>query len=380
MKKIFYEFRGNNGGIRISFLIIFSSIIYICCTGCKPGLKEDTKVIEIRGIYGNPEPLWKKDLLLKQQNVNSIFLSWHAINESMMEKAKNEGLRVFAEFPVLNGEKYVENHPEAWAIDNQGNKVKPAGWFMGVCPTEPVFRQFRMEELRTLLSKFDLDGVWMDYVHWHAQFEEPEPILPETCFCNNCISSFKAMTGISVPSGTVSEQAEWILANHDDIWRDWRCTIIADWARDMKNILKRERPDALFGLYHCPWDDTEFNGARRRILGLDYEMLAEVIDVFSPMVYHGRMGRKPEWVRENIEWFSGRLPARNDSLPRIWPIVQAYNDPYIITSGEFEKVLRYGVSGKSTGIMMFTSYAVAESEEKIETMKKVYSEFQTENK
>ena len=44
---------------------------------------------------------------------------------------------------------------------------------MGVCPTHAGFRAYRMQELRDLLIRFELDGVWMDYVHWHAQFEDP---------------------------------------------------------------------------------------------------------------------------------------------------------------------------------------------------------------
>ena len=127
------------------------------------------------------------------------------------------------------------------------------------------------------------------------------------------------------------------------------------------------------GVYHCPWDDDDFNGARRRNLGLDYTMLREHADVFSPMVYHGRMGKDPKWVKENIEWFCSSLDIREGKFPKVWPIVQAYNDPAIISPDEFEKVLRYGAGSRATGVMMFTSYAVAEDENKIATMKKVYT-------
>jgi hypothetical protein len=244
---------------------------------------------------------------------------------------------------------------------------------MGVCPTEPGFRQYRMSELRKLLQRFDLDGVWMDYLHWHAQFEEPEPILPETCFCEHCLAAFKASTGIDLPEGKTSEKAAWILGNHDRIWRDWRCSVIAGWSGDIKMIINQERPGALLGIFHCPWSDSDFNGARRRILGLDYHMLKEIVDVFSPMVYHGRMGRTPDWVGENIEWFCREMNINPGVFPKVWPIVQAYDGPEIISPEEFEKVLGYGLSSASTGVMMFTSNSVAENEKKIETMKKVYS-------
>jgi hypothetical protein len=139
-------------------------------------------------------------------------------------------------------------------------------------------------------------------------------------------------------------------------------------------IINQEKPGALLGVYHCPWDDDDFTGARRRVLGLDYDMLRETVDVFSPMVYHGRMERSPEWVKENIEWFCKRLKIKADLYPKVWPIVQAHNDPGVISAKEFEKVLRYGSGSEATGIMMFTSNSVAEDVRKIEVMKKVYTE------
>ncbi len=92
------------------------------------------------------------------------------------------------------------------------------------------------------------------------------------------------------------------------------------------------------------------------------------------MVYHGRMGRSPGWVKENIEWFSQRLEIKSGDFPKVWPIVQCYNDPEPISAVEFENVLRYGVRVQATGVMMFTSNAVAEDEGKIEAMRRVYGE------
>ena len=115
--------------------------------------------------------------------------------------------------------------------------------------------------------RYELDGVWMDYVHWHAQFEEPEPILPETCFCDHCLRTFSEDSGINLPEGTTAERAQWILNKHDHEWRDWRCKVIFNWTQEMKSIIDEIKPEALLGLYHCPWDDLEFDGARRRILG-----------------------------------------------------------------------------------------------------------------
>ncbi len=356
-------------------IVLFSSMLVFTnfTTRTEKIPSKPPKEIEIRGIYGSPEPFWKKNINLNELGVNAIFIHDGAITDNIMTRAKAEGLKVFAEFATLNGKNYVDKHPEAWPIDKQGNKAPAATWFMGVCPTEPGFRQYRISELKKLLHRFDLDGVWMDYLHWHAQFEDPEPILPETCFCEHCLSEFQLASGMKIPEGNAAKKAEWILKNQDSAWRIWRCSVIAGWVKDFKTIINKEKPGALLGVYHCPWDDDEFNGARRRNLGLDYSMLRPYTDVFSPMVYHGRMGKDPEWVKENIEWFCNRLDITDGKFPKVWPIVQSHNDPGNISADEFEKVLRYGAGGGATGVMMFTSYSVAEDEMKIETMKKVYT-------
>jgi len=331
------------------------------------------RIIEIRGVYGHPQPLWEEEYNLPELGINSIFVHSGSINKEMMDRARAEGMNVYAEFATLNGKNYVEEHPEAWAINEKGEKVEAASWFMGVCPTEPGFREYRFGLLHELLTKYDIDGVWMDYVHWHAQFEEPEPILPETCFCDHCLDSFSKDTGLGISEGTTPEKAQYILKNLDPEWRDWRCKVILDWAIEIRNIINEIKPGILLGIYHCPWTDEEFNGARRRILGLDYDLLRDFFDVFSPMVYHARMGREPDWVEENITWFSTRMNIENEGFPKVWPIVQAYNNPYTVSASEFETVLKGGLAAKSTGVMMFTTRAMAEDEEKISVMKNIYN-------
>lgn len=329
----------------------------------------------VRGIYGNPQSFWDRGARLDEYGINAIFVYSGSIDEKLMQRARSEGAGVYAEFATLNGKDYVEEHPEAWPIDDTGERVEQATWFLGACPTEPGFRQYRMMQLRELLRAYDIDGVWMDYLHWHAQFEDPNPILPETCFCPHCLASFQTSTGIEVPDGTTGERAQWVLEHHDRAWRDWRCAVLVGWARDMKRVIREERPGALLGNFQCPWSDEEFDRARRRILGLDLDQLAEVVDVFSPMVYHGRMGRPATWVQEYIEWFCTRLSIRRDGSPAVWPIVQAHDDPDVIPAKEFEQVLRLGISSEATGVMMFSIHSVAESDGKMAVLRSVYREW-----
>jgi Tol biopolymer transport system component len=338
------------------------------------GLPLAAEHLPVRGIYSHPKAFWDKGGRLDEYGINSVFVHSGSITKELIERARTEGARVYAEFATLNGKGYVEKHPAAWPIDASGEKSPPASWFQGVCPTDAGFRAYRMNQLEELLSKHDIEGVWMDYVHWHAQFEEPDPILPETCFSESCINAFQQAKGIRVPAGKTAERARWILANHDGAWREWRCSVVNGWARDIRERMDRKRPGLLLGIYYAPWKDEEFASARRRILGLDLKALAGIVDVFSPMVYHGRMGRSPEWVGDYVRWTGNALSINRSRPPWLWPIVQAHGEPRAISPDEFGRVLALGSSGQSSGVMMFTIGAVAADPAKMQVLKTAYTE------
>jgi hypothetical protein len=238
---------------------------------------------------------------------------------------------------------------------------------MGACPTEPRFRAFRMWQLGVLLGKFDVAGVFMDYVHWHAQFEDPNPVLPETCFCDSCLAKFRRTRASTSPPAPYPSAPAAFSASMNRSGATGAAGSLSN-GRACAAASSAKTAPALLGVYHCPWTD---DGLRRRApphLGIDMDMLASEVDVFSPMVYHAIMGRKPEWVGENVEWWSQRLAGR----ARMWPIVQALDKPRDVTPLEFDTVLRLGAGGAATGVMMFTVQAVAANKAKMEAMGRLY--------
>jgi hypothetical protein len=331
----------------------------------------------IRGAYSNPKPFWNKGATLNEYGVNAIFVHSGAIDEALLKRTRAEGAQVFAEFATLNGVHgdWVKKHPDAHPIDDEGNPARKATWFMGVCPTNKPFRESRMTALRDLLTKHEIDGVWMNYLHWHAQFEDPYPQFIKTCFNDSCVAGFEAHSGLKVEGKTVPEKSKWIFRNAAKQWEDWRVSVVVDWAREIREITKSIRPNALIGNYQVAWKDEDLGGVRRRALGLDFHALMPHVDVFSPMIYHGRSGKPPEYVKEYVAYFSERYPIQTEpgKYPRLWPIIQAHDEPRI-TPAEFETVLRHARSGKSTGVMTFTIGSVAQDEGKMAVMKKVYTE------
>ena len=271
----------------MKYLAPFFLLLFLTCVASHG--QESDRVPFTKGVYGDPSAFLKNGMSFQSLGINAIFVRSVSITDNLFEAAKREGVRVYAEFPTLNGKEYLEDHPEAWPINEKGERAAPADWFMGICPTDPGFRSFREQELKHLLERFAVDGVWLDYLHWHAQFETPNPILPETCFCERCVSQFASESSVDVPSGNVRQKAQWILSNSDSSWRSWRAEVVNGWVANMKSIVNEMRPAAFLGIYYCPWFPEDFNGAHYRILGLDMQALSRIADVFSPMLYHHMM-------------------------------------------------------------------------------------------
>jgi hypothetical protein len=214
----------------------------------------------------------------------------------------------------------------------------------------------------------------MDYLHWHGQFEDPYPQLVKTCFNDCCLAAFTAWSGLDIEGATTVDKAAWVLHHAPRRWEDWRVSVLVDWAREIRETVKQMRPRALVGNYQAGWKDEDFWGARRRCLGLDFDALAPYVDVFSPMLYHVHSGMPPEYVREYVEYFCERHPIHAEAgrFPRLWPIVQAHGEPRVPVD-ELARVLDYGLSANSSGVMVFTSASVAGDPEKVEAVRKVYT-------
>ncbi len=273
-------------------------------------------------------------------------------------------------------ETVIEEHNSAWPIDETGQRSPRQTWFLGICPTNETFITSRLKALKQLVTTQQLDGVWLDYMYWHAQFEDSCPRLSETCFNESCMNRFQEETHTTVKGTKPEEWARDILRKHETAWRTWRCNVLVDFARRCREVIWEHAPQLLMGNFQCAWRDDEYGGARRRILGLDLQALSQIFDVMSPMVYHARSGHSARWVEQNVRWLCQELGLNGASTEKlkIWPIVQANGNPeeQRVSAEDFEKVLRGGLAAGATGVMMFTLGGVAEEEAKLAVLKKVY--------
>jgi hypothetical protein len=332
--------------------------------------------IAIRGIYGGvPTELLEKSTL-HQAGINAIFMGSGSVDAEQITLLKKQGAQVFVEFNTMHVASFLKEHPDAAPVGVDG-KVSPApqGW-QGVCPTHAGYRRFRMDAFRKVLSEFEVDGIWLDYHHSHASWERAEPDMPDTCFCQRCLAQFSRETRTEPSNALVPQQASRLLGAQKETWVQWRCDVFTDWVREFRSIIDVTRPNALFGTFHCPWTDKDFDGALHNKLAIDLKAQAKYIDVFSIMPYHARFGHAddPAWISRQTAWLGDHLgiAGKPGERHRIWPIVQLADWGKSVPVDQVNAVLDHGTRTPATGVMVFHWGSLRKQMGKVDRMTNYY--------
>jgi hypothetical protein len=346
--------------------------IVLCSTLLGVGLaarQAPARRVPLRGIYGGvPQEILDSGRSLRDFGVDAVWLGSGSVTAERLALLRAHGVQVYAEFNTLHVAEYLKTHPDA-------APVGPDGW-QGICPTHDAYRAERMQAFRTLLTRFAIDGVWLDYHHAHASWEQATPNMPDTCFCARCLGRFQQAMGITLPAVSTRERAALLLSTHREAWVRWRLGVFTDWVREFDAIRDQVRPGALLGTFHNPWSDEDMNGARLRSLAIDLRAQAAYVDVFSPMPYHARFGHAddPAWVSRQVRWLGQYLgiEGRPGERHRIWPIVQISDWGTPVPLSQVETVLTEGARAPSTGVMVFAWGGLRSSPEKIEAIGRTF--------
>ena len=347
--------------------------------GEPPAHLEKRPHIAVRGIYGGvPTQIFDRGKTLDDFGVNAIWIGAGGVTRELILnlKSKSKGLKVFAEFNTMHEASYLKDHADARPIGADGRISPPPDDWQGVCPTHPGYRSARMNAFRETLRVAPIDGVWLDYHHAHASWEQAEPKLPDTCFCDRCLAQFQKETGVELPSAPTVERARRLLSTEKPAWVRWRCDVFTDWVREFRTILDQERPHALLGSFHCPWSDSDHNHAIREKLAIDLKSQARYLDVLSIMPYHARFGHStdPAWVSRRTQALGEYLGIRGepDERVKIWPIVQLsdWGDP--VSASQVGAILDHGTRLPATGVMVFVWGTLHPHWEKVEKMGEFY--------
>lgn len=339
--------------------------------------------VTIRGIYGGvPDELLAGGGRLADYGLNAVWLGSGSLTAERVALLREQGCRVFVEFNTLHLASYLDEHPDAAPVGPDGLPCPPPHGWQGVSPTHEGYRRHRMDEFRRILTEFAVDGIWLDYHHAHASWERAEPAMPDSGFDARTLARFEADTGIALPDADTPALAALLLGELRAPWIDWNCAVLTDWVREFRAILDEVRPTALLGTFHCPWTETDFDGALRDKLFIDLRAQAAYLDVFSPMPYHARFGHAddPGWISRQVAWLGGHLGIRGEPGERhgIWPIVQLADWETPVPVEQVGDVLDHGTRAPATGVMIFHWPGLRAAPEKIAPAAAFYRTISTE--
>lgn len=341
-----------------------------------PGAATGRGAVQIRGIYGGfPNQIFDRGETPADYGVNAIWVGSGSLDAKQIERYHNLGIKVFAEFNSLHAAQYLKEHPDAAPIGPDGRPSPPPSGWQGVSPFHAGYRQDRMREFRRVLQTFEIDGIWLDYHHAHAAWEQAEPNLPDTDFSPTALLQFQQQTGIALPSETPAAAAL-LLSTHRNAWTDFRCRALTDWVREYREIVNVVRPSALLGTFHCPWSPEDLDGAIRHKLAIDLKAQAQYLNVFSIMPYHARFGHAndPTWIARQTKRLGELLGIAGTpaDFHRIWPIVQLADWGETVPAEQIATVLEQAAQPPTTGVMVFHWSGISQKWEKAEAMKRVY--------
>ena len=173
--------------------------------------------VAIRGVYGGvPQQIFDRGASLDDFAINAIWIGSGGVTRDLVAalKARSKTLKIFVEFNTMHEASYLKDHPDASPKGADGKVSPPPDGWQGVCPTHPGYRRDRMEAFRHVLKVAPIDGIWLDYHHAHASWEQAQPNIPVTCFCDRCLSLFQQQTHISLPQEATPTLARLILESH----------------------------------------------------------------------------------------------------------------------------------------------------------------------
>jgi uncharacterized lipoprotein YddW (UPF0748 family) len=193
----------------------------------------------------------------------------------MLGRLKAEGIRVHAWLPVFSDPVVAQRRPELAMVDRAG--ARSPDW---LSPSNPEVRGLIADIVRTLVAKYAIDGIHLDYLRY--------PDL-EHDFGAAAIQRFGSWSELDpVP-------VRRLLSDHYTRWTDWRADEIAGFVAGIRAEIRRAT-DRNVILSAALIGDAALNYRSREKYGQDYAALATHLDWVVPMAYFHEDGRPVEWI------------------------------------------------------------------------------------
>ena len=253
--------------------------------------------------------------------------------------------------------------PTLAAIDATGRRMERIDWYVGIPPTRRSHVAAKLHAIESAVRVLEPDAIHLGFTRWPGFWELWMPDrrredFPEYSYDLESLQQFQAETGTKLPSSDAAAAASFIATKASDVWVDWKCRVVVDAIRQVKETARRFRPGIEVVLNTVPFGKLDFDNAVEKVFGQRFEALAEVVDVFEVMAYHQILKRPPEWISRIGEEIKARTERTTVCTLQAVPLYldgmhAKENRARILDAKEFERAIRLVANSSVDGMVFF---------------------------
>ena len=326
---------------------VFTTILFFNCLGNKQYRSSNIFVWMGEGKNHSDEYLKIQFQKLKKAGVDGVM--YHCSVDrypDIIKIADRTGLEIHAWQIILNcRDEYVKkNHKDWFTVNGKGESSLDyppfVSYYKWLCPSNKQVQDYLIEKVSKLADIEGLKSIHLDYIRysdvilpkglWSKYNLVMDREYPEFdfCYCDACISNFKAQTGTD-PSKLKdpSINKEWIQYRYDSI---------TNLVNKLSNIAHKKVKQISAAVFPTPT-------IAKKMVRQDW--VNWNIDMVYPMVYHNFYEKDVAWikdaVKEGVDALNGKIPLFSGLyIPNLIP-------------DELSKAIEYSFESGAKGICLF---------------------------
>ena len=341
-------------------------IVIIFMISCSP--RHETK-IPCYAWLGGPGKATDKELKakftdLKKKGIDGLMYSAGQDPETYKRVGKivkNAGMEFHAWIPTLIQRSHPKLKQEWYAVNGIGESAydKPAyvAHYQFVCPNREEVYQF-LEELYGRIADIpEVDGIHLDFIRFpdvilarglwkkYGLVMDKEYPQFDYCYCDKCVSDFKAQTGIDIKAVEDPSQVE--------AWKQFRCDLITNLVNRLTKVVHAKNKLINAAVFPGP------GSVAKKIVRQEWDKWD--IDAFFPMNYNDFYLEGTKWIgevcKEAVTALDHKKPVYSGLFICPDPEKKA-NEPdpenHGLVPEELEAAIRESMDNGAAGICLFT--------------------------
>jgi len=213
---------------------------------------------------------------------------------TLKESATAAGIGFTPEYPLFNDQDTYDQVNQFRPVSEAGESDTGSLWYKPLCPSNEVYRNFRLNLLLKSLKIFEPSIISLDFLQYPYLYEfnstfESSSGLPQFCYCDFCQSGFTNYSGLQTPTEDI------------EMWFNWRCENITYIPVLIQEEIEKTGHKTNI-IAQMPPTVTPFPmEALRRFAGQDTSQWRNLVDVLSPHLYLNQTENSIDWAFEVLD-------------------------------------------------------------------------------